>query len=85
MDKDKKIIEDVDVEWTSTNFSNSSSDDEEWASTVRYSRFEHELLHNRKGAEISNEASERNHPATTSRAEILSIPPIARFTNPHRR
>ena len=69
MDKDKQIIEDVEVEWTSSDSSDSSSDDED-------SRFEHELLHNRKGAETSNEASKRNRPTTTSGAEVLSIPPI---------
>ncbi|GMN62729.1 hypothetical protein TIFTF001_031817 [Ficus carica] len=77
MDKKKEIIEDVDVEWTSTDSSDSSSDDEELASTIRRSRFEHEYQHSRRGAETSNEASERNRPATTSGEQIQSIPPIA--------
>ncbi|GMN65350.1 hypothetical protein TIFTF001_034420 [Ficus carica] len=77
MDKEKQIIEDVDVEWTSTDSSDSSSDDEELTSTIRRLRFEHEFQHNRRGVRTSNEASERNRPASTSGAEVLSIPPIA--------
>ncbi|GMN19702.1 hypothetical protein TIFTF001_042912 [Ficus carica] len=49
------------------------------------SRLEHEYHQSRRGAETSNEASERNRTATTSGEEILSIPPIARLTKPHRR
>ncbi|GMN20690.1 hypothetical protein TIFTF001_039954 [Ficus carica] len=60
MDKKKEIIEDVDVEWTSTDSSDSSSDDEELASTIRRSRFEHEFQHSRRDVGTSNEASERN-------------------------
>ncbi|GMN54938.1 hypothetical protein TIFTF001_024056 [Ficus carica] len=65
--------------------SDSSSDDDEWASTVCRSRFEHEFQHNRRGAGTSNETSERNRPASTSGAEVLLIPPIARLTKPPRR
>ncbi|GMN69445.1 hypothetical protein TIFTF001_038496 [Ficus carica] len=82
MDKKKQVIEDVDVEWTSTDFSDSSSDDEELMSTIRHSRFEHEFQHSRTGAGTSNEASERSRQATTSGAKVLSIPPIARLTKP---
>ncbi|GMN62973.1 hypothetical protein TIFTF001_032051 [Ficus carica] len=85
MDKEKQIIEDVEVEWTSADSSDSSSDDEEWVSTVRQSRFEHEIHQGRRGAETSNEAAERNRMATTSGEEILLIPPIARLTRPPRR
>ncbi|GMN60135.1 hypothetical protein TIFTF001_029231 [Ficus carica] len=77
MGKDKEIIEDVDVEWTSTDSSDSSSDDEKLASTIRCSRFEHEFHQNQRGAETSNEATERNRMATTSEAKVLSIPLIA--------
>ncbi|GMN62716.1 hypothetical protein TIFTF001_031794 [Ficus carica] len=84
MDKDKQPIEDVDVEWTSTDSSDSSSDDE-LVSTIHRSRFEHEYQQSRRGAEMSSEASERNRPASTSEEEILSIPPIARLTKPPRR
>ena len=82
MDKEKQIIEDVEVEWTSTDSSDNSSDDEEWASTVFQSRFEHEICQGGRGAETSNEASERNRMVTTSGEEILSIPPIVRLTRP---
>ena len=85
MDKEKQVIEDVDVEWTSTDSSLNSSDDEEWTSTVRQSRFEHEVRQGGRGAETSSEAAERNRAATTSGEEILSIPPIARLTRPPRR
>ncbi|GMN21586.1 hypothetical protein TIFTF001_043347 [Ficus carica] len=37
------------------------------------------------GAGTSNEASERSRPATTSGEEFVSIPPIARLTEPPRR
>ena len=37
------------------------------------------------GSGTSNEASERNRPATTSGYEVLSIPSIARLTKPPRR
>ncbi|GMN55830.1 hypothetical protein TIFTF001_024953 [Ficus carica] len=50
MDKDKQPIEDVDVEWTSTDSSDSSSDDE-LVSTMRRSRLEHEYHQSRRGAE----------------------------------
>ncbi|GMN21579.1 hypothetical protein TIFTF001_051139 [Ficus carica] len=84
MDKEKQPIEDVDVEWTSIDSSNSSSDNEELMSTIRHSRFEHEFQHSQMGAGTSNEASKRSRPATTSGEEILSIPPIARLTEqPH--
>ena len=85
MDKDKQPIEDIDVDWTSTDSSDSSSDDEELMSTIRRSRFEHEFLNKQMDAGTSNEATERSRPATTSGAEILSIPPIARLTEPPRR
>ena len=85
MDKEKQIIEDVEVEWTSTDSSDSSSDDEELISTIRRSRFEHEFQQGRRGAETSSEATDRSRPASTSGAEVLSIPPIARLTKPPRR
>ncbi|GMN46396.1 hypothetical protein TIFTF001_015587 [Ficus carica] len=85
MDKQKEVIDDVDVEWTSTDSSDGSSDNEELMSTIRRSRFEHEFQHSQMGAGTSNEASERSRPATTSSEEILSIPPIARLTEPPRR
>ncbi|GMN70350.1 hypothetical protein TIFTF001_039395 [Ficus carica] len=84
MDKKKQIIEDVDVEWTSTDSSDSNSDDEELTSTIRRSRFEHEFQHSRMGAGTSNEALERSRPTSTSVAKVLSIPPIARLTKPPR-
>ncbi|GMN66709.1 hypothetical protein TIFTF001_035770 [Ficus carica] len=82
MDKKKQVIEDVDVEWTSTDSSDSSSDDEELALTIRRSRFEYEFENRRTDTGTSKEASERSRPATTSVAEALSIPPIARLTKP---
>ncbi|GMN75008.1 hypothetical protein TIFTF001_052505, partial [Ficus carica] len=85
MDKQKEVIDDVDVEWTSTDSSDSSSDDEELMSTIRRSRLEYEFLQSQMGAGTSNEASERSRPATTSGEEFLSIPPIARLTEPPRR
>ncbi|GMN30389.1 hypothetical protein TIFTF001_046425 [Ficus carica] len=85
MDKQKEVIDDVDVEWTSTDSSDSSSDDEELMSTIRRSRLEYEFQQSQMGAGTSNEASERNRPATTSGEEHLSIPPIARLTEPPRR
>ncbi|GMN62572.1 hypothetical protein TIFTF001_031652 [Ficus carica] len=42
MDKEKQSIGDVDVEWTSTDSSDSSSDNEELMSTIHRSRFEHD-------------------------------------------
>ncbi|GMN33476.1 hypothetical protein TIFTF001_004177 [Ficus carica] len=45
-----------------------------------------EMVHSTcRGAGTSNEASERSPPASTSGAEVLSIPPIARLTKPPRR
>ena len=85
MDKEKQIIEDVEVKWTSTDSSDNSSDNDEWASTVRQSRFEHEIRQDGRRAETSSEASRRNRAATTLGAEVLSIPPIARLTRPPRR
>ncbi|GMN51818.1 hypothetical protein TIFTF001_020976 [Ficus carica] len=85
MDKKKQVIEDVDVEWTSTYSSDSSSDDEELVSTIHRSRFEHEFQHSRRGAGTSNKASERSRLASTSEAEVLSISPIARLAKPPRR
>ncbi|GMN23778.1 hypothetical protein TIFTF001_043726 [Ficus carica] len=85
MDKQKEVIDDVDVEWTSTDSSDSSSDDEELKSTIRRSRLEYEFLQSQMGAGTSNEASERSRPATTSGEEYLSIPPIARLMKPPRR
>ncbi|GMN25450.1 hypothetical protein TIFTF001_047725 [Ficus carica] len=85
MDKQKEVIDDVDVEWTSTDSSDSSSDDEELMSTIHRSRLEYEFLQSQMGAGTSNEASERSQPATTSGEEYLSIPPIARLTKPPRR
>ncbi|GMN32476.1 hypothetical protein TIFTF001_041738 [Ficus carica] len=84
MDKQKEVIDDVDVEWTSTDSSDNSSDDEELMSTIRRSRLEHEFQQSQMGAGTS-EASERNRPATTSGEEFVSIPPIARLTEPPRR
>ncbi|GMN64802.1 hypothetical protein TIFTF001_033880 [Ficus carica] len=85
MDKEKQPIEDIDVEWTTTDSSDSSSDNEELMSTIRRSRFEQEFQHRQMGAGTSNEASERSRPATTSGEAILSIPHIARLTEPPRR
>ncbi|GMN56098.1 hypothetical protein TIFTF001_025212 [Ficus carica] len=85
MDKQKEVIDDVDVEWTSTDSSDSSSDNEELMSTIRRSRFEHEFQQSQMGAGTSNEASERSRPATTSGEEFVLIPPIARLTEPPRR
>ncbi|GMN70568.1 hypothetical protein TIFTF001_039609 [Ficus carica] len=85
MDKQKEVIDDIDVEWTSTDSSDSSSDDEELMSTIRRSRLEHEFQQSHMGAGTSNEASDRSRPATTSGEEHLSIPPIARLTEPPRR
>ncbi|GMN32144.1 hypothetical protein TIFTF001_041684 [Ficus carica] len=84
MDKQKEVIDDVDVEWTSTDSSDNSSDDEELMSTIRRSRLEHEFQQSQMGAGTS-EASERNRPTTTSGEEFVSIPPIARLTEPPRR
>ncbi|GMN27208.1 hypothetical protein TIFTF001_001539 [Ficus carica] len=85
MDKQKEVIDDVDVEWTSTDSNDSSSDDEELMSTIRRSRLEHEFQQSQMGAGTSNEASERSRPATTSGEEFISIPPIAHLTEPPRR
>ncbi|GMN60247.1 hypothetical protein TIFTF001_029334 [Ficus carica] len=85
MDKQKEVIDDVDVEWTSIDSSDSSSDDEELMSIIRRSRLEHEFLQSQMGAGTSNEASERSRPATTSGEEFVSIPPIARLSEPPRR
>ncbi|GMN65303.1 hypothetical protein TIFTF001_034360 [Ficus carica] len=85
MDKQKEVIDNVDVEWTSTDSSDSSSDNEELMSTIRRSRFEHEFQQSQMGAGKSNEASERSRPATTLGEELVSIPPIARLTEPPRR
>ena len=59
MDKEKQIVEDVDVEWTSSDSSDSSSDDE-LVETLRRSRFESEFLQHRHGAESSNVRQERD-------------------------
>ncbi|GMN20249.1 hypothetical protein TIFTF001_043045 [Ficus carica] len=85
MDKQKEVIDDVDVEWTSTDSSDSSSDNEELMSTIRRSRFEHEFQQSQMDAGTSNEASERSRPATTLGEEFVSIPPTARLTEPPRR
>ncbi|GMN65286.1 hypothetical protein TIFTF001_034369 [Ficus carica] len=77
MDKKKQVVEDMDVEWTSTDSSDSNSDDDELASTIRRSRFEYEFEHKRADTGTSNEASERSWLATTSGAEALSIPHVA--------
>ena len=85
MDKQKEVIEDMNVDWTSTESSDSSSDDEV-ASIIHRSKLEHEYQQSRRDAGTSNEAAERNRPATTSAVEeALSIPPIARPTRPFRR
>ncbi|GMN23230.1 hypothetical protein TIFTF001_040421 [Ficus carica] len=84
MDKEKQIIEDIEVEWTSTDSSDSSSDDE-LVSNIHRSRFEYEFEHRRSDTGTSNIASERSRPATTSGVEALSIPPIARLTRSPRR
>ncbi|GMN34493.1 hypothetical protein TIFTF001_044909 [Ficus carica] len=85
MDKQKEVIDDVDVEWTSADSSDSNSDDEELMSTIRRSRLEHEFQQSLMGAGTSNEASERSRAATTSGEEHLTIPPIARLKEPPRR
>ena len=85
MDKEKQIIEDVEVEWTSSESSASGSEDEELVETIRRSRFEAEFNHNRSGAESSTVRQERDRPATISGADVLSIPPIARLTRTPRR
>ncbi|GMN23776.1 hypothetical protein TIFTF001_040492 [Ficus carica] len=85
MDKQKEVIDDVDVEWTSTDSNDNSSDDEELMSTIRRSRLEHEFQQSQMGAGTSNEASERSRPATTSGEEFVSIPSIARLSEPPRR
>ncbi|GMN70507.1 hypothetical protein TIFTF001_039550 [Ficus carica] len=76
MDKEKQIIEDIEVEWTSTDSSDSSSNDE-LVSNIHRSRFEYKFEHRRNDTGTSNIASERSRPATTSSVEALSIPPIA--------
>ena len=80
MDKEKQVIEDVTVEWTSTDTSDSNSDDEELAEALRRSKFDNEFSQNRNGAGTSGAEQERNQPATISGAGVLSIPPIARLT-----
>ena len=84
MDKEKQIVEDVEVEWTSSDSSDSGSDDEELIKTLRRSKFEAEFFHNRHGVESSNVRQERDRPATISGADVLSIPPIAHLTRPSR-
>ena len=85
MNRGKQPIEDVVVEWTSSDSDESDSGDEELASILRHSKAEYELLKKRKGTETSNEASERNWPATMWGASVLSIPSIARLNkHPHR-
>ncbi|GMN55577.1 hypothetical protein TIFTF001_024692 [Ficus carica] len=76
-DRGKRPIEEVVVDWTSSDSDDSSSDDDEWSSVIRRSKFEFESHQSRRGAETSNEAIERNCPTTTSGTWILSIPPIA--------
>ncbi|GMN68395.1 hypothetical protein TIFTF001_037446 [Ficus carica] len=46
---------------------------------LRHLRDEYEFHQSRKGAETSNEATERSQPATMLGTGILSIPPIARL------
>ena len=75
MDKEKQIIENVEIEWTRTDSSDNSSDDEKWVSIVRHSIFENEVRQRGRGAETSSEAAERNRAATTSGEEILLISP----------
>ncbi|GMN25352.1 hypothetical protein TIFTF001_049211 [Ficus carica] len=55
MDKQKEVIDDVDVEWTSTDSSDSSSDDEELMSTIRRSRLEYEFLQTQMGAVLTED------------------------------
>ncbi|GMN60222.1 hypothetical protein TIFTF001_029325 [Ficus carica] len=55
------------------------------ASTIHHSKVEYEFHQSRKGAEMSNEASERSRPATKSGAGVLSIPQIARLNKPPHR
>ena len=82
----KQPVDDVVVEWTSSDSSDSDSDNEEWASILRHSKAEYDLLQMQKGAETSNEASERNRSATVSGAGVLLIPLIAQLNKPpHRR
>ncbi|GMN69670.1 hypothetical protein TIFTF001_038714 [Ficus carica] len=59
MDKQKEVIDDVDVEWTSTDSSDSSLDNEELMSTIRRSKFEHEFQHSQMGVGTSNKPPRR--------------------------
>ncbi|GMN45102.1 hypothetical protein TIFTF001_014296 [Ficus carica] len=81
-DRGKQPIENVVVDWTSSDSDESNSDDEEWASVLHRSRKEYESFQMWKGAETSNEASERNQPAIVLGEGILSIPSIAQLTKP---
>ncbi|GMN64740.1 hypothetical protein TIFTF001_033803 [Ficus carica] len=81
----KQPNEDEFIDWTSSDFDESDSNDEEWASVLHLSKVEYESLQMRKGAETSNEASERSRSATMAGAGILSIPPIARLNKPPHR
>ena len=85
MDKDKQIVEDVEVEWTSSESNDSGSEDEELVEALRRSKFDAEFNDNQHGAESSNVRQERDRPATISGADVLSIPPIARLTRAPRK
>ena len=84
MAKDKQIIVDIDIEWTSTDSDESSSDDEELVSTnVRGLN-----MNSIKVERVVRRATiktERNRTTTTLGSEVLSIPSIARLTRPHHR
>ena len=54
-------------------------------SVICCSKQEYDSLKKKKGAESSNEASEKSQPTTVSGAGILSIPLIARLSRPPRR
>ncbi|GMN59014.1 hypothetical protein TIFTF001_028106, partial [Ficus carica] len=84
-DRGKRHINEVVVDWTRSDSDDSSSDDDEWPSAIRRSRFEFESHQSRRGTETNNEAIERNRKATTSGTGILSIPQIARLSKPPRR
>ncbi|GMN63885.1 hypothetical protein TIFTF001_032955 [Ficus carica] len=80
----RPLEEDVDVP-ANIDMEESNAEDDEMASVLRRSREEHEYLQMRRGTESSNEAFEKNRPATVSGVGALSIPLIARLSRaPHR-
>ena len=66
-------------------FDESDAKDDELMSIIRRSKEEFDSLQKKKGAESSNEASERSGLAMVSGAGVLSIPPIARLSRPLQR